>query len=281
MIKGIEFRGDGVPSSAFIAGQCVSMRLSIQAEEDGPFRMTPTAVIYRMDGVLVTRYIGAEVVLSTTRDQILVVELELGTMRFGNGQYVVTVAIYRSLDVTGSTPSPFYDLLDRSFTFAVSGHPPLIDGVVVESRPWRVLTTTAGTQASQKEGVEKQVKALSGSYTNAIKLKEKMDVLQSQLDLKYAALNAFKVISENLPEGLFLTSFTFSKGKTVLLTGSAPVDQTEVLTKFAKDLRDAAVEEHKVFSSVPIPKWTLSPGAGGSQQIRWDVTCDLKRTDTE
>src|SRR5207302_2952260 len=88
----------------------------------------------------------------------------------------------------------------------------------------------------QKDGVVKQVKALSGSYTNAIKLKEKIDVLQGQLDLKYAALDAFKAVSENLPEGLFLTSFTFSKGKTVTLIGSAPADQSEVLTKFARDL---------------------------------------------
>jgi hypothetical protein len=132
----------------------------------------------------------------------------------------------------------------------------------------------------QKDGVVKQVKALSGSYTNAIKLKEKIDVLQSQLDLKYAALDAFKAISENLPDGLFLTSLTFSKGKTVSLIGSAPVDQSEVLTKFAKDLREASVEDQKVFSNVPLPKWTLVPGMGG-QQIRWDVTCELKRTDTE
>jgi len=133
----------------------------------------------------------------------------------------------------------------------------------------------------RKDGVEKQVKALSGSYTNAVRLKEKIDVLQNQLDLKYAALDAFKVVSEKLPEGLYLTSFTFSKGRTVTLAGNAPSDQSAVLTPFAKELREASVEGQMVFSEVPIPKWNLGPSVGGSQQILWNLTCQLRRTDTE
>ena len=82
---------------------------------------------------------GEAIELSAHPQQEFLVELELGPMRFGNGHYVVTVAIYRTLDLTGATPSPFYDLLDRSFTFAVTGHAPLVDGVVVESRPWRLI----------------------------------------------------------------------------------------------------------------------------------------------
>jgi len=143
LIHGLDFLGNGIPASAFTAGQRMSMRISVQATEAGSFPMTPTAVVYRTDGVLVARYIGTEVALSTTRDQIVTFELDLGDIHFGNGHYVVTAAIYRSLDVTGSTPSPFYDLLDRSFAFAVSGHPPLADGVLVESRPWRHLTAVA------------------------------------------------------------------------------------------------------------------------------------------
>lgn len=140
-ITNVEFMGDGVSSATFLAGQRVTMRVGLQADREGQFTMIPTAVLYRMDGVLVTRYIGEAIELSARAQQGFTVELDLGPLRFGNGHYVVTAALYRTLDITGATPSPFYDLLDRSFTFAVIGHAPLVDGVIVESRPWRMIAS--------------------------------------------------------------------------------------------------------------------------------------------
>jgi hypothetical protein len=53
------------------------------------------------------------------------------------GSFLGRAFVFRGL--TGPTPSPLYDLLDRGFTFAVTGHAPLVDGVVGESRPWRLI----------------------------------------------------------------------------------------------------------------------------------------------
>ncbi|HKS36354.1 MAG TPA: hypothetical protein VJW76_04130, partial [Verrucomicrobiae bacterium] len=74
----------------------------------------------------------------------------------------------------------------------------------------------------QKSKVEKQVTALSGAYTNALQLKARIDVLQQQIGLRYAALDCWKITSEKLPAELTLTSFTFARGNKLTLRGNAP-----------------------------------------------------------
>ncbi len=124
----------------------------------------------------------------------------------------------------------------------------------------------------QKDGVEKQVRNLSGSYTNAMKLKEKIDVLQSQLDLKYAALDTFRTVAEKLPESATLTSFNFSRGQKITLAGTAPSDIRTTLTDYVRDLKEVTLDGKTVFKRVDLP--ITRPGAG--QQITWQVNCDIK-----
>ena len=62
------------------------------------------------------------------------------------------------------------------------------------------------------QGVERQVAALGGSYTNAIQLKARYGVLKERQELKYAALDCWKVIAEQLPEGISLQRFSFADG---------------------------------------------------------------------
>jgi hypothetical protein len=131
----------------------------------------------------------------------------------------------------------------------------------------------------QKGGVVKQVKAQSGNYTNAMRLKERIDVLQNQLDLKYAALDAFKVVAENLPEDFTLTSFNLQKGQKLTIVGTAPAAGWDALQKYVADLRQAKVGEQLVFSKVEIPRWQTRPG---TQIATWGpVTWELKRATSE
>jgi len=133
------------------------------------------------------------------------------------------------------------------------------------------------TMSWKKDHVVNQVKALSGSYTNAIRLKEKIDVLQNQLDLKYAALDAFKAASEKLPEDFTLNHLTFSGDqKKLTLYGIAPVDQVGVLNDYAKELRDVTINGQPVFARVTAPKY-VNRGGGNNLKFDWDVVCDLNR----
>lgn len=134
----------------------------------------------------------------------------------------------------------------------------------------------------QKGRVVQQVKALSGSYTNALRLRERIDVLQNQRELKYAALDAFKVVAEYLPEDFTLHTFHLKNGRTLTIGGTAPVSGIGPLQKYVADIRQATVDGQLVFAKVDVPAWTVRSGSGGTQTGNWGpVTWELKRVGTE
>jgi len=129
---------DGGERTVFSVGSPLTLTLRFHSEERGTFPVTPTAVLYRLDGVLVSRYIGEESRLDLANGEERVATLSLPALRLGNGYYVFTVALYRMLDVHDPSTARYYDLMDRSYEFRVEGTPPLLDGVVVETAPWTI-----------------------------------------------------------------------------------------------------------------------------------------------
>lgn len=113
------------------------------------------------------------------------------------------------------------------------------------------------------------------SYTNALQLKAKYQVLKDNQELKFAALDCWKTVAELLPDGVTLDGYNFSEGKKLTLSGSAPADQTKRLLDFDSDIRKAAVDGQPLFD----------PNAG--DHVTWDVrgtianwhcVLELKRT---
>ena len=82
-----------------------------------------------------------------------------------------------------------------------------------------------GVLGIQTNKVEQQVADISGSYTNVLKLKAQYVVLKERQDLKYAALDCWKLVAENLPAGIGLQRFSFGDGQTLTLSGTAAPDQ--------------------------------------------------------
>jgi hypothetical protein len=133
----------------------------------------------------------------------------------------------------------------------------------------------------QYSRVESKVADIANSYTNAVKLRERIEVLQDQLHLKYAALDCLKAVSEKLPADLTLVSFQFQKGQKVALTGTAPAEQRTQITDYNEDLRKVKINGQLLFSKVTPPKWVNRSSAGGGQTLTWDFTCELNRRETE
>lgn len=131
----------------------------------------------------------------------------------------------------------------------------------------------------QYNRIETQVANISNDYTNAVKLRERIDVLQNQLHLKYAALDCFKAVAEKLPADLTLLSFQFQRGQKVVLQGTAPPDMTTQITDYNDDLRKVRVDGQLLFSKVSPPRVVNRSGSGGSQTLNWDFACDLNRRD--
>jgi hypothetical protein len=107
--------------------------------------------------------------------------------------------------------------------------------------------------------VEDKAAELGPIYTNALQLKAKFQVLKDRQDLKFAALDCWKVVAELLPDGVTLDGYNFNDGRKLTLSGSAPVDQTKQLLDFDADIRKVTSNGQLLFD----------PNAG--DHVTWDV----------
>jgi len=121
-----------------------------------------------------------------------------------------------------------------------------------------------------------QAKALQ--YTNTVQYREKVRVLQEQMDLQYAALDCYKAVSDLLPSELTLDSLNFERGTKLTLFGTASANDVAKITDFNTDMRKVKrTNEEPLFSKVLPPSINSRQG----DQKSWSFVCELKRTDTE
>lgn len=126
--------------------------------------------------------------------------------------------------------------------------------------------------------VEQQVAALSGSYTNTLQLMARANVLQERQDLKFAALDCWKLVADQLPAGISLQRFSFGDGRKLALSGVVTPDQITPLTDFYDALRKAQVNKQAMFiASGGVP---LSYRQNGNQ-VTWNFSLELRRTEAE
>lgn len=130
----------------------------------------------------------------------------------------------------------------------------------------------------QRDRVDSDLAALSGSYTNALQLKAKVAVLQEQVNLRFAALDCWKAVSETLPQGLTLKQLLFQRGKKLGLSGIVNADEQTKVTEFNEALSKATIENTPVFGQVST-KSIQGGGGPGNQIMNWSIECDVKRTD--
>ena len=132
--------------------------------------------------------------------------------------------------------------------------------------------------AFKTRGVEAHVNQLSGTYTNAIQTKDLLKVLKDRQDLKYAALDCWKILAEQMPETVTLESWNFSDGKKLVLAGTAPADQTTELINFESAMRKASDSKGQ-------PMFNRTKGDHLSYQIdrpgsvRWSFGLELNRAE--
>jgi DNA-binding transcriptional regulator of glucitol operon len=123
---------------------------------------------------------------------------------------------------------------------------------------------------------EQRARALQGSYTNAMKLKAQVQVMEDQLNLQFAALRCYRAVAEKLPQALTVESLTFQRGKTLLLSGNGEASSQPALNEFNGELRKYTVDGQPLFSHVNAPQITIK-GNG----LTWNFQCELKTTETE
>lgn len=120
--------------------------------------------------------------------------------------------------------------------------------------------------------VDRRVASIAQTYTNALRLKERVQILQDQQNLKYAALDCWKAASDLLPTELTLNTMNFSKGQTLSLRGTA--ENLKALADYNDAMRNYTVAGQRLFRTVSPPTSSTAPGTGA---LSWDFNCELNQ----
>ncbi len=128
----------------------------------------------------------------------------------------------------------------------------------------------------QKDSVQEKVRNLSNTYTNALQTKAKYQVLLDRQDLKYAALDCWKLIAELLPEDATLQSMDFSDGRKLRVEGTCPPDAVLSVIEFSGALRKAKVHDNPMFDPLKGDSFQQQASPGGAA-VRWWFSLELNR----
>ena len=136
-------------------------------------------------------------------------------------------------------------------------------------------TTVLGYQT---EKIEQQVAALGGSYTNVLQLKARYEVLKERQDLKYAALDCWKLVADLLPPGITLQRFSFGDGHQLSLNGTVASDQITLITDFYDALRKAQMKGQPMFTAEGGDQVTYHQSGS---QASWNFSLELRHTEAD
>jgi len=121
------------------------------ATESGSYPLIPAALVFRLDGIVATRHVGKGELLELRKGDRIELRLDLGPLLLGNGSYLLSVGLYRELDVGNTLSSTLYDYLDRSFEFAVTGNPPLHTEAFRHPGSWSTTLVDAARPLTREE----------------------------------------------------------------------------------------------------------------------------------
>lgn len=119
----------------------------------------------------------------------------------------------------------------------------------------------------QNYRLQAQVKSVSQSYTNALKMEARIQVLEDRKNLQYAALDCWKAVAELLPAEVTVDQIYFQRGKTFDLYGTVPQENEMEITDFNEALSRVKVNGELLFSEVrmqglkirgPVDEWRFS-----------------------
>jgi hypothetical protein len=126
--------------------------------------------------------------------------------------------------------------------------------------------------------VKDELASISGSYTNAMKDSDQLKILKERDELKYAALDCWKAVAENLPESVSIDHIYFDHRK-LELRGTASADDADDVLTFNEALRHVAnpnKPEQTLFSEITPPNRDVS-----GDKVKWRFDCQLKETGNE
>jgi hypothetical protein len=144
-----------------------------------------------------------------------------------------------------------------------------------------VYFSILGVATFQTRRVENDAAMLGPTYTNALQLRARYEVLKDRQELKYAALECYNAVAKLMPESITLEQLNLSDGRKLMLNGFAPADKSLQVTDFYEAMRKYKRGNEPFFETgheTDTLKIVNNVGAG---TVRWDFALDLKRTEVQ
>lgn len=117
---------DGKDRAVFSANSQLNLRITVKATRVGDYRVILTAPLFRLDGILVTKFKMDPHPVHLDVDQSITFNLQVDPLIFGNGNYIFSIGLF-----DGEVEEAFrQDLIDRSFEFQVIGNEEYFQQVV-------------------------------------------------------------------------------------------------------------------------------------------------------
>jgi len=109
--------------------------------------------------------------------------------------------------------------------------------------------------------------------------------LKQRQELKYAALDCWKLVADQLPAGLSLQRFSFADGQRLTLSGTCKSDQVALISDqggFYDAMRKARADGQPIFSQDPNSgNQLMYRNQGASGVATWNFALELMRTEAE
>ena len=129
----------------------------------------------------------------------------------------------------------------------------------------------------QVDDLRSETSGMGINYTNTLQLKAQVAVLEEQVALRYAALEAWQAVVKNLPSNLTLTQLDFQKGRTLQLSGTVEAESISAVTQFNSDLIKSQLDNQPLFARVKPAQINSKPG---NTVANWSFDAELRRSDT-
>jgi hypothetical protein len=125
--------------------------------------------------------------------------------------------------------------------------------------------------------VKRDLAGMGASYTNSLRDVEQIKILKDRQTLKYAALDCWKAVAENLPDSMTVETMYFQSGR-LELQGSYASDDVEQVGTFNEALRTATDpnRHESLFTDVSAPT-TRKSGDHGV----WSFNCTIKENERQ
>jgi len=130
-----------------------------------------------------------------------------------------------------------------------------------------------GFRGYQTRGVEGAVARISNEYSDAVQLKARYAVLQERQKLKYAALDCWQVVAQQMPAGIQLQRMSFTEGQRLVLSGSTTADMVNTLFDFDTSIRKAKLKDQPVFDQQKGDH--VNPCFGPDGKGTWSMSLEL------